>query len=67
MVDILAVHGMSGMGARHRSVVIVPPESGLESRWDLEMCWSLHVTLKLGSGITPKSESELCNTHVISS
>jgi len=37
-------------------VVIVPPEGGLEFRWDSEMCWCfIHVTIKLVSGTTQGS------------
>jgi len=53
------------MWVRHRSVVIVPLEGGLIFRWDSEMCWCfIHVTIKLVSGMTPRSVIESCITHV---
>jgi len=49
-------------------VVIVPPEGGLEFRWDSDMCWCfIHVTINLVSGTTQRSVIESCITNVSSS
>ena len=59
----LSLCAASRMWVRHRSVVIVPPEGGLEFRWDSEMCWCfIHVTIKLVSGTTQRSVIESCIT-----
>ena len=65
----LAVRGVSDVArVRHRSVVIVPPEGGLEFGLDSEMCWCfIHVTIKLVSGTTRRSVIESGITHVSSS
>jgi len=65
---VLSLCVASRMWVRHRSLVIVPPEGGLEFRWDSEMCWCfIHVTIKLVMGTTQKSAIESCITHVSSS
>ena len=59
---------VSRMWVRHRSVVIVPLEGGLEFRWELEMCWCfIYVTIKLVSGTTRKSVIESCMKHTFHS
>jgi len=64
----LSLCAASWMWVMHRSVVIVPPEGGLEFRWDSEMCWCfVHVTIKLVSGTTQRPVIESCVTHVSSS
>jgi len=67
-VEILSLCAASRIWDRHRSVVIVPPEGDLESRWDSEMCWCfIYVTIKLVSGTTQRSVIESCIIHVSSS
>jgi len=64
----LSLCAASWMWGRHRSVVIVPPEGGLEFWWDSEMYWCfIHVTIKLVSGTTQRSAIESCITHSSSS
>jgi len=56
------------MWVRRRSLVIVPPEGGLESRWDSQkrLCF-IHVTVKIVSGLPYKIIIESWNTHAPSS
>jgi len=66
--SLLSLCAASRMWVKHRSVVIVPSEGGLEFRWDSEMCWCfIHVTIKLVLGTTQRSVIESCFTHVSSS
>jgi len=54
------------MWVEHRSVVIVPPEGGLEFRWDSEMCWCfIHITIELVLGTTRRSVIESCITRFL--
>ena len=63
----LSLCAASRMWVRHRLVVIVPPEGGLEFRWDSAMYWCfIHVTIKLVSGTTQRSVIESRVTHVSS-
>ena len=60
----LAVRGVSEVGF----VLIVPPEGGLDSRWDSRkrLCF-IHVTVKTVSGLPYKIVMESWNTHASSS
>jgi len=54
----------SRMWVRHRSVVMVPPNGGLESRTDPEMCECfIYVTLKLVSATTQGNRAGVNPVH----
>jgi len=65
--QLLSLCAASRMWARHRSVVIVPPEGVLESRWDAVICWCfLHFTSReinsLGTPRSTERPDHICTT-----
>jgi len=64
----LSLCAASRMWVRHRSVLIIPPEGGLQSRWESwkRLCF-IHVTVQIVSGLPYKIIIESWNTHASSS